>query len=69
MRKSLKKPMSAFFALAMVMTSIYAAPLKEDEKSVLLYGVFIACGVIIYMGAGKLFDKFVKGRKKENKEK
>lgn len=72
-RLSLKQLISRAFALTLYLSAAavtsYAAPLKEDEKQVLMYGAFIMGGVIIYIVAGKLFEKFVKNRKKGKEDK
>lgn len=68
--KAVKRSLMAAAALALCMeNTVLAAPLKEDEISVLFYGVFIGAGVLLYIAAGKLFDKFVKRRKEEKEKK
>ena len=68
--KAVKRSLMAAAALAICMeNTVLAAPLKEDEISVLFYGAFIGAGVLLYIAAGKLFDKFVKRRKEEKEKK
>ena len=67
--KAVKRSLMAAAALAICMeNTVLAAPLKEDEISVLFYGAFIGAGVLLYIAAVKLFDRFVK-RGIEEKEK
>ena len=68
--KAVKRSLMAAAALAIGMeNTVLAAPLKEDEISVLFYGAFIGAGVLLYIAAGKLFDRFVKRRKEEKEKK
>ena len=49
-------------------TAACAAPLKDEEKDVLVYGAFIMLGVAVYMIGGKLLNKLVGKKEKEKEE-
>lgn len=48
---------------------IRAAEIKQDEKDVLLYGVYIAGGALAYLGVSKLMERSRKKKEEKREEK
>ena len=69
MRKLRNYIMMAAALMAMMPVTALAAPIKQEELDTLLYGGVIMGGVVVYLVAGKLWEKFMSGRQESAKEK
>lgn len=69
MRKLRNYIIMAASLMAMMPVTALAAPIKQEEIDTLIYGGVIMGGVVIYLGVGKLWNKFMSGRQENAREK
>ena len=68
MRDAARRIYISISVMCVLTTAAYAAPLKDEEKDVLVYGAFSMLGVAVYMIGGKLLNKLVGKKEKEKEE-
>ncbi len=68
MRDAARRIYISISVMCALTTAACAAPLKDEEKDVLVYGAFIMLGVAVYMIGGKLLNKLAGKKEKEKEE-
>lgn len=68
MRSAARRIYIAISVMCALTTAAYAAPLKDEEKDVLIYGAFIMLGAAVYIIGGKLVKKLAGKKEKEKEE-